>query len=208
MRFCTRRSQGFTLLELLVAMGIFALVSAMAYGGLGQILQTRDRLESERTFWRSFSLTFQRLDEDLGQARARGIRDVDGITLPAFSGQPVDMRALGQPSLEFTRGGILIFGSGIRSDLQRVGYQLKDGVLWRLTWPVLDRAPQTQAIESPMIGEVQDFTLRFYDDRGHPSDQWPPISQNNIVASLPRGVEVKIKFAHHGEFTRTFLVGG
>ncbi len=211
-----KAAPGFTLLELLVALSIFALVSAMAYGSLVQILQSRDRLEAERQFWRALSFTFWYLQQDLGQARERGVRDVDGSPLPALRGQPLDPRALGQPSLEFTRGGVPVLSNAVRSDLQRVAYRLSDGVLYRLTWPSLDRAPQSKPVEAPLLQDVEAFNLRFFNDNGW-SEQWPPGEPANAVNSpsnngsngsptLPRGVEVQIKFAHHDEFTRVFLV--
>ena len=204
-----RTIQGFTLLELLVAMSIFALVSTIAYGGLIQVLQSRDRLEAERQFWRGLSLTYWYLQQDLGHARERTVRDVDGSPLPALRGQAVDPRALGEPSLEFTRGGLQVFSDAVRSDLQRVAYRLSEGVLYRLTWPSLDRAPQNKPIEAPLLQDVETLSLRFFSANVW-SGQWPlpAISgaANVNPAGLPRGVEVKIKFSHHDEFTRTFVV--
>jgi len=204
-----RTIQGFTLLELLVAMSIFALVSAIAYGGLMQVLQSRDRLEAERQFWRGLSLTYWYLQQDLGHARERTVRDVDGSPLPALRGQAVDPRALGEPSLEFTRGGLPVLSDAVRSDLQRVAYRLSEGVLYRLTWPSLDRAPQNKPIEAPLLQDVETLSLRFFSANVW-SGQWPlpaisGAANVNLVA-LPRGVEVKIKFSHHDEFTRTFVV--
>ena len=114
----------------------------MAYGSLLRILDTRDRLETERDFWRTLSLSLIQVADDLAQVRPRTVRGPDGLTkLPAFHGQAVDSRALGEPSLEFTRGGQIVLGDGARSDLQRVGYQLRDGTLSRLGWAGLGRAP-------------------------------------------------------------------
>ncbi|HLQ26191.1 MAG TPA: type II secretion system minor pseudopilin GspJ [Acidiferrobacterales bacterium] len=205
-----RAIQGFTLLELLVAISIFAVVSAITYGGLIQVLKSRDRLEAERQFWRGLSVTFWYLQQDLGQARARSVRDTDGSPLPALRGQAVDPRALGEPSLEFTRGGMSVLSDAVRSDLQRVAYRLADGVLYRLTWASLDRAPQSKPVEAPLLQDVEAFSLRFFSDSAW-SEQWPlrdgasGAAIANLIA-LPRGVEVKIKFLHHDEFTRTFLV--
>ena len=198
-------SRGFTLLELLVAIGIFALVSAIAYGSLTRLLADRERLESEHVFWRNLALTFTRLEDDLSQARERSVRDVGGSALPAFLGQPTDTRATAAPSLEFTRGGVITFDSGPRSDLQRIGYRLEDGTLKRIVWPVLDRAPQSVPQEVPILKNVAEFRVRFFTSDGVWLDQWPGAG---ISTTLPRGVEVKLTLTGRGEFTRLYLVNG
>lgn len=199
------RRRGFTLLELLVAIAVFALFSAIAYGALDQVLSNRDHIESEQRFWRALSLTFLRLEEDLAQARSRSIRDIDGRSLPPLRGQPTDTRALSEPSLELTRGGVLVFGESAYSDLRRVGYRLEAGVLIRLTWPVLDRAPQTKPVQSTLMEGVESFRVRFYGPSNTWLEEWP---SKDIDDELPRGVEVTLEIDGRGEFTRFFLVNG
>jgi general secretion pathway protein J len=197
--------RGFTLLELLVAIGIFAVISGIAYGSLTRLMDDRARLQAEQAFWSRLSLTFARMEEDFSQARERSVRDVIGFTQPAFRGQPTDTRALAPPSVEFTRGGVLTFSDGARSDLQRVAYRLVDSTLQRLTWPVLDLGPQTTPAESPLLNDVEEFHVRFYAPAGTWLDVWPTEGISDI---LPRGVEVKMTLKGRGEFTRLFLVNG
>ncbi len=200
-----KRPGGFTLLELMVALGIFALVSAIAYGSLTRFMSDRERLESEHEFWRALSLTFTRMEEDLSQARERSVRDAIGFPQPAFRGQPTDTRSTGLPSVEFTRGGVVTYDSGPRSDLQRVAYRLVDGTLKRIVWPVLDQGPETKPLESPLLDNVDDFRVRFFAPAGVWLDEWPAAGISQV---LPRGVEVKLTLKGHGEFTRLFLVNG
>ena len=197
--------RGLTLLELIVAVGVFALFSVMAYSALNRVLDQRDQIEEKRAYWRGLSLTFLRMEEDMAQARARPVRDIDGTTLPALRGQPTDTRALADPTLELTRGGVLVFGEGVRSDLQRVGYRLEDNVLLRLTWPVLDRAPQTKPFESPLLRDVETFEVRFYSLGGNWIDVWPV---EELSEELPRGVEVTLTLTNGSEFKRVFFVNG
>jgi general secretion pathway protein J len=110
-------ADGFTLLEVLVAVAIFAILSTLAYGGLTHVLETRNRIEIEREKWRSLTLAFAQLEDDLAQVRSRSVRNIDGTTLPALKGQPVDSRALGEPSLEFTRDGLYLSSDSTAPDL-------------------------------------------------------------------------------------------
>ena len=84
-----------------------------------------ERVDAERVYWRNVSLAFQRIQRDLSLARNRPPRDNTGnpdFKIPAFAGQPTDPRALGDPNVEFTRGGILV-PNGSTADLQRIGYR-------------------------------------------------------------------------------------
>ncbi len=201
---------GFTLLEVLVAIGIFALFSTLAYGSLLRLLENREQLEIERAYWREIGIAYARMQDDFGQARERGIRDTDGQTLRAFIGQPTDTRALAPPSVELTRGGVPT-GSNGRPDLQRVGYRLADGVLYRLTWPVLDRAPGTKPLAMPVLENVEEFRVRFFYN-GAWFDFWGSLQQQaqqgNQQPGVPSAVEVTLAQRGRGKFVRTFFVGG
>lgn len=205
------RASGFTLLEVLVAVGIFALFSAMAYGGLIRILDTRDRLDAERDYWRGLTMSLMQVEDDLAQARPRTIRGLDGNPRPAFLGQAVDSRALGDPSLEFTRGGLMVIGDGARSDLQRVGYRLREGTLERLVWPALDQPPVSEPRAAPLIEHVEEMRVRFYVLPGGWMDVWPPSTQTGAPTPnipLPAAVELTLKIEGRGEIVRIFRVKG
>lgn len=205
------RASGFTLLEVLVAVGIFALFSAMAYGSLLRILDTRDRLETERDYWRTLSLALMQIEDDLALARPRTIRGADGLVRPAFLGQPVDTRALGDPSLEFTRGGQIALGDGARSDMQRVGYRLREGTLSRLVWPALDQPATSEPRAAPLLEQVEELRVRFYEQPGGWVDSWPARTQTGIPmpnTALPAAVELTLKIEGRGEIVRVFRVKG
>jgi general secretion pathway protein J len=201
-----------TLIELLVAVAIFGVLSVMAYAGLSRMLDLRAQLEHEREYWRDLSLAFVRLGDDLAHASLRTVRDNAGLeVLPALRGQPTDTRALGEPALEFTRGGEPTFASARRPDLRRVAWRLREGKLERLAWPVLDRGPTTTPVESTVLAGVEGFELRFYNLTGQASTYWPALGNGAPVsggsAGLPSAVEVDLTMAGRPRITRLFLVG-
>jgi general secretion pathway protein J len=200
-----RRAPGFTLIELLVAVLIFGIFAVFSYAALGRLLDGRARLADEQRVWQDLSLVFLRISDDVAHARLRSVRDVSGIVfLQAFIGRLYDSRAVGEPSLELTRGGELNYTGGAQSDLRRVAYRLKDGRLLRITWPVLDRAPETVPLESPLLENVETFELHFYDSNGSTFDVWPP--PGGAGGNLPQGVAVTLAVKGVGSFKRLFLV--
>jgi general secretion pathway protein J len=199
-----------TLIELLVAVAIFGVLSVAAYAALGRLLDGRDQLEREREYWRNLSFVFMRMGDDLAHALPRTVRDNSGTAaLPALRGQPTDIRALGEPALELTRGGEIEYGTARRSDQRRVAWRLRDGTLERLTWPVLDRGPVSEPLESPMLGGVEAFELRFIGTgAGSGSTNWPPNTQPTNLNNLPEALEVSVTVSGRARYTRLFLVGG
>ena len=200
-----RRAPGFTLIELLVAVLIFGIFAVFAYAGLNRLLDNRAQLADEQRVWQELALVFLRISDDVAHARLRSVRDVSGIVfLQAFIGRLYDSRAVGEPSLELTRGGELNYTGGAQSDLRRVAYRLKDGKLLRITWPVLDRAPDTVPLDSPLLENVETFELHFYDSNGGTFDVWPP--PGSAGSDLPQGVAVTLAVKGVGSFKRLFLV--
>lgn len=194
---------GFTLLEVLVAVAVFAVLSSLSYAGLTRMLEGRDRIEAEREKWRTLTLAFAQLEDDLTQATARSVRDAYGNALPAFRGQPVDPRPLGEPSLEFTRGGVFVADQGASSDLRRVAYRLKEGALVRMVWPALDRPPTGEPREIELLTNIDNMTLRFHSPKGGWSDRWP---MSDDKKDMPDAVEIAFDVAGVGRLTRTLLV--
>src|SRR3546814_17201668 len=114
---------GFSLLEVLVALAIFAVVAALAWGGLDTLARARHTLDAERERLGELQLTIAQLERDLRQAVARPVRDGVGAELPALLGQ--------DSAIEVTR---LAPGGGWQTPLpalERVGWRCSDGEFQR-----------------------------------------------------------------------------
>jgi general secretion pathway protein J len=197
-------ARGFTLLELLVALLVFGIFSALAYAGLGRLLDGRTRLTDEQRSWQQLAQVFLRISDDVAHARPRPVRDETGVgLLPPMVGRPYDSRALAEPSLELTRGGEMHYGEAPESDLRRVAYRLKEGTLYRITWPSLDRAPVSKPLEAPLIGSVETFEVRFADNMRNTVTTWPVGGANS---PLPPAIEITLAVKGMGSFKRLFLV--
>ena len=80
------RSRAFTLLEILVAISIFAVISAICYATLNRVMGDSHILDAERTKWTRLAIAWSTLEDDFSFARDRGIRDAIGEPVPAFRG--------------------------------------------------------------------------------------------------------------------------
>jgi general secretion pathway protein J len=194
------RSRGFTLLELLVAMAVLAIVGALGYRGLNSILDAEARLQAESRRWSDVSLLFSQLSEDLTMAVGRTSRDDADRTSPALlltgsSGAP---SPAGSAQLMVTRLGIGE-SSASQSAPRRVGYRLRDGTLEYLVWPDLDAAPGSTPAAYELLGDVAELHWQALDADGRWASDWPV---TRPAAALPRAVSMRIVLAGGGEITR------
>lgn len=184
---------GFSLIELLVALAVFSIMAALAYGGLNSIARTRGELARQEDAFRDLMRAVNTLDRDLRQTVARSVTGSVGQTLPAFTGTA--------GALEFTRLGFANPQAEARSNLERVLYELDAGALKRGNYPVLDRAPNTAPQITILRAGVTDFRLRYLDPSNRWFDVWPP-PQTTDLLKLPRAVEWHLQTRDYGEIVR------
>lgn len=199
---CAQR--GFTLLELLVALSIFALLAAMAYGGLNSVMRAQQVTTAQAERLAELQKVFAWLGRDITQAIDRPIRGEYGDPQPAMVGL-----TLGERRLELTRSGWRNPAGRKRSNLQRVAWGIRDEQLVRLYWTVLDRAADSRPLETVMLDDVEKLSLRFLDDKQRWHDVWPALNRGiTSSVALPRAVEVTLETAREGRLRRVFLVAG
>ncbi|MBI3344495.1 MAG: type II secretion system minor pseudopilin GspJ [Gammaproteobacteria bacterium] len=200
-----RRTSGFTLLELLVALAIFGVVAAMAYGGLQSVLNTRAASDKQAAELAELQLGFTRMERDIEQIVARSVRDGLGDRQPALRGE-----SGGETLLEFTRTGWRNPAGQARSHLQRIAYQLKEGRLVRLSWSVLDQGPSAEPQESVLLDNVTAVEVQFLDKSLAEQALWPKpdAAANNEKVTLPRAIQVSVEIKGWGRINRLFRVVG
>lgn len=194
------RQRGFTLVEMLVALTIFALMSVLAYRGLIAVLETRAHLTEDSRRWRDIALTLAQLEQDLGQAVDRPLRDSSDLQLPALVGNPQPAGA-DEAQLSVSRMG-MAWQTGVLADVQRHGYRLNDGTLEQLVWPVLDRAPRSEPAVHRLLERVSRFELRYLDDHGNWQPRWPLPG----MPALPAALEVVLELDRGTVVTRVFAL--
>lgn len=200
------RYKGFTLLELLVAMAIFSVMSVMAYSGLRSMIDTREHVEKEAKQLAELQMAFTFLGRDVQQALARKVRDESGEFLSAMVWDDVF-----EPYMEFTKKGYHNPTGRPRSNLQRVKYQLADGELRKYTWAVLDRAPGSEPFSRLILSGVETFSAEFLDEMGQWHTKWPVNPLGGEISpqhreKLAKAVRISLDVKGWGRIQRLFLV--
>ncbi len=193
--------QGFTLLEVLIALAVFAVMSAMAYSGLNSVMRSRVGLEEHANRLVKLQKAFTIIGRDIEQTVARSIRDQYGDEKQMLRSQDYE-----DIKLELTHTGWrnpFPNKKRVRSVLQRTAYQLKDNQLQRLYWLDLDRGTESKPLQVLLLEDVQAFELRFVDSNKQWQTQWPKL---NSAQAMPLAIEVNIEVKNLGRLTRLFRV--
>jgi general secretion pathway protein J len=195
------KAAAFTLVELLVAVTIFGVLSGIAYRSLAAVLDSRGRIEQENRKWRGLAALFARLEQDLAATAPRPIRDAGDLVGPAFAGGAAARRNDG--AIVLTRTA-LADEPGAAAAPRRLGYRLRGGVVELLTWNVLDQAPRSEPAVTAVLRDVTAFDLRYLDRRGQWHASWPPPGITAAQTAIPAAVEVAVTLASGERVTRLF----
>ncbi len=194
------KQRGFTLVEMLVALMIFALMSVLAYRGLAAVMQTREHLTEDNRRWRDIALTLAQLEQDMDLVVDRPVRGNGNLLLPALVGNLQTVNA-DDAQLSFSRMG-MAWQTGVLADVQRHGYRLNNGTLEQLVWPVLDRAPLSEPVVNVLLERVNRFELRYLDNSGNWQPRWPLPG----MKALPAALEMVLELDNGIVVTRVFAL--
>lgn len=194
------RVRGFTLVELLVAMAIVAVVGIMALGGLNEVLNQRSIAAERSERWREVQLAVRIISQDLAQLHPRPTREELGESyLPALLANPS-----AQFALEFSRGGWANPGAFPRGTVLRVAYDWEDDLLVRYHWPVMDRTLATPPVRAELLSGVRNVEVRFLDNAAQWHLDWPPLDAQGpaTLVARPRAIEFVVELEDFGEIWR------
>lgn len=191
-------SSGFTLLELLVALSIFSILSVMAYGGLQTVITTKQSSQQAAERIAEIQLVMMRVSNDLRQAVTRKVRDEHGDFLQAMQSS--------DQTMAWTRLGYRNPAQLKRSNVQRVAYKLEQQKLIRVTWPVLDLAQDTEAMESEVLSKLESIEWRFLNNEKEWLSSWPEDGEKAELFPLPKAVELTIELQDWGKIRRLILM--
>ncbi len=191
------RQRGFTFVEVLVAVGVFAVVSTISYATLSQYLQVREGVSEANSELGDLQRAFSLLERDLRFMVDRPVRDGYGDPEAAWlsAGDALDGElfrfTVSEP--DFTVQG------GTR--LARVGWRLVDGDLYRDGWLVLDRVQDSEPASRLVLRGVRDlaFTTYRWDDREGLQQRF-----DADTAGLPYALELIVSLDDDRTFRRVF----
>lgn len=183
------RGRGFTLVELLVALAIFAVLAAFAYRSLNLMLDSRAALERESRKWRDVALFVGRVERDLAAVLPRRAAGSSGTALAPVTSHVE--AAGGREGLALTRAGSAL-QENVLAAPQRIAYRLREGKVERLAWAGTEAGPREEPQAVPVLGSVDALAFRFLDARGEWRPTWAAPGSSD---PMPAAVEMALTLA-------------
>lgn len=196
-----RNDNGFTLIEVMIALLILTIISAMMATGLRSAIRSQDRITRKSADIANIQRGVIIIERDIEQIIDRPVIGVNGNRLP-----PVMIRYQGgKLFFEFTRAGFINpFAMQNRTTMQRVSYHLDGTNLLRTTWAELDRVATTPTDTQILLSNVNSFKVQFVNNKHQLYT--PNETPTNLIVPLPLGIEIDVNVEGYGSISRLMAI--
>ncbi len=193
--------QGYTLIEVMIALAVFAILSTISASMLMQAFNTKTHLDQEHQRIAKLQLAIALLKQDIEQAMDRSIRGNEMRLFPPFIGESY--------YTEFTRGGFVNPNATTRnSTLKRVGYLCQNNTLTRRSWLMLDSPSRKEYQDKILLTELTECSFSYLSRSRELLKDWRPyaLQQNQKNQSLPAAIQVNLGIQHLGAMKMMFII--
>jgi general secretion pathway protein J len=193
-----RNQMGFTLLEMMVAIGIFAVIATISYGTLNRFIDNRVLVEQKNDELKNLQNVMMLLERDLRYALVRPVRDGFGDKEAALvSGTDSDLGP--GELLRLTSAQPNPAMNNIQR-LQRVAWRFNDGQLSRITWRVLDRDQDSTEYERILLEDLSEVVISFW---GYNEDDVLEVQPEWLDSEkMPEGIEFLVTLNSGRQYRR------
>lgn len=196
-----KKIQGFTLLEILIALAVFALLASLTSSSLYYSFNIRARVMTQADRLNEIQLAIILIERDTQQLVLRPIHADEMHSFPAFSGN--------QFSFEFTRAGFTNPNSEEkRSILKRVAILCQRSKLLHRTWHSLD-TPNRQAYQDKvLIAHLRSCKFAYLNNSLQSLNEWQAnaLQQNQQAEPLPKAIQMNLKLENSDTINYLFAI--
>jgi general secretion pathway protein J len=207
------RQRGFTLIEVLIAIAIFALIGLGAYGVLTTVIDSNEVSEDRTNKLQELQRAMLFIERDITQAMPRAVR-INGQQNDIVMTGGEDVLDSEADGIAFVRGGWqnpqLVLP---RSTLQAVGYRLQEGHLQRVFSNYVDNVIGAEPKVRDVLANVEDFKVQFLlsaasaqnNNNDEDNEGW---NDTYTGSTIPAAIAIEVTTVDFGLVRREFLVAG
>lgn len=193
-----RKQQGFTLIEIIIALFIFAIIAVIITYGLNSIFNSKAKVDAHEKRLDQLSFALVLMKHDISQLIDYHNRNT-GSSSPATIGD--------NSFFSFTStNNANPMGLQKRSNLLQVDYRVLKGKIYRAVW-FRSNATQDQNIvyQQVLLSGISDFKIRYYTQSGF-VDSWPP--RQFYSNNPPLAVQITFKLKNWGQVSQLIRIRG
>ncbi|QBR84130.1 type II secretion system protein GspJ [Legionella israelensis] len=196
-----RKLTGFTLLEVLIALAVFAILATITSTALYDAFNTREKLNKQADRLNQLQLAMSLIENDSKQITERPIRSNEMRLFPVFLGT--------ERYVEFTRDGIANpIGQEKRSTLKRIALICQGNQLLRRSWAVLDPVNHNIYEDKILLDNVNKCQLKYLNQNLQVLSEWreKAVNQNQKKEPLPKAIQLNLNLNDWGEASLLFII--
>jgi general secretion pathway protein J len=207
------RRTGFTLIEVVIAIFIAAIMFSIGYRALNQAMVNREAINVAQARVTEIQRGMRVVAQDFAQLAARAARDTQGTgeLQPAVSSNNRDNTVI-----TFSRTGWSNPAGIQRPAEQRVRYRFVDGSLIRDYWLSVDPALNTEPRQRVLLTRVKSVEVRFLSPVTRDwRTEWPvvsgtgpvsPLNVDQLLLTRPLAIELTVVLEDWGRIQRVFEI--
>lgn len=198
--------QGFTLVEVLVVVVIFAVIGMASFQVVDGMVNAESQSSEHQSELEQLQYAMLIMERDIRQMVARPVRGEQGADHHQYLTTDANLTNSDSDTLGFVRTGWPNPGDMFpRSALQPVVYRHTENYLQRLSYPYVDQVTDEPQVQNLLSG-ISNLSFRFVANRTNDDPNWQEEWERS--GWLPRAVEVVITTETYGEIRRVFAVNG
>ena len=194
-----KTNQGFTLIEILIALVVFTVLASMTSAILYQAFNTRSRLNAQADNLSKLQFAIASINRDVEQFIPRSISN------QRFKKQPVIYAT--RKIVTFTRSGIANpDGKEQRSTLKRVSLRCENHQLIRRSWPFLDGPNRDNYSETVLLGNLSACDFQYLDQNNQLLKKWRNQYSRKKMPVLPKSILFHVNYKNMGSIYLHFII--
>lgn len=193
--------RAFTLIEVLIALVVFAILATITSSAMYYAFTTRTRVTEQAERLMDLQLAISLIERDISQIANRPVRGDSMQLFPAFVGKAA--------YVELTRGGMSNPGATEkRSTMKRVAILCENGQLIRRSWAVLDAPLRANFENKVLLNHISACHFSYLNDHLQLLNEWRANTLPNKPNSLmfPKAVQLSLTLSDWGKGSFLFIL--